>query len=265
MIAGLLPAAQGQVLLNGAQLPPRLEDRSLDQFRTVQLVFQNADTALNPAHSVRRILARPLQHYHGLTGAAADRRVAELLDLTRLPSEVIDRPVTKLSGGQKQRVNLARALAADPKVLLCDEVTSALDTVVGAAILSLIEDLRRDLGLATVFISHDIHAVSALCEKVLVLYGGTPVELATRAAFNGARHHPYTSLLKSSLPTMDPRWLDTTRAPILRGERIVGLCPFQPRCAQAVPGLCDTVPAPVREGDGMRWLCHHAPQIEEHA
>lgn len=265
VIAGLLPAAQGQVLLNGTPLPPRLEDRSLDQFRTVQLVFQNADTALNPAHSVRRILARPLQHYHGLTGAAADRRVAELLDLTRLPAEVIDRPVTKLSGGQKQRVNLARALAADPKVLLCDEVTSALDTVVGAAILSLIEDLRRDLGLATVFISHDIHAVSALCEKVLVLYGGTPVELATRAAFNGPRHHPYTELLKSSLPTMDPRWLDTTRAPILRGARVEGLCPFQPRCAHSVPGLCDTVPAPVREGDGMRWLCHHAPHIEEHA
>lgn len=265
VIAGLLPAAQGQVLLNGSALPPRLEDRSLDQFRTVQLVFQNADTALNPAHSVRRILARPLQHYHGLTGAAADRRVAELLDLTRLPAEVIDRPVTKLSGGQKQRVNLARALAAEPKVLLCDEVTSALDTVVGAAILSLIEDLRRDLGLATVFISHDIHAVSALCEKVLVLYGGTPVELATRAAFNGSRHHPYTSLLKSSLPTMDPRWLDTTRAPILRGFRVEGLCPFQPRCAEAVPGLCDAVPAPVREGDGMRWLCHHSPSIKEQA
>lgn len=265
VIAGLLPAAQGEVLLNGSALPPRLEDRSLDQFRTVQLVFQNADTALNPAHSVRRILARPLQHYHGLTGSAADRRVAELLDLTRLPSEVIDRPVTKLSGGQKQRVNLARALAADPKVLLCDEVTSALDTVVGAAILALIEDLRRDLGLATVFISHDIHAVSALCDKVLVLYGGTPVELATRAAFNGPRHHPYTELLKSSLPTMDPRWLDTTRAPILRGFRVEGLCPFQPRCADAVPGLCDAVPAPVREGDGMRWLCHHSPIIKEHA
>ncbi|NKI99549.1 ABC transporter ATP-binding protein [Novosphingobium sp. SG707] len=265
VIAGLLPAAQGEVLLNGSALPPRLEDRSLDQFRTVQLVFQNADTALNPAHSVRRILARPLQHYHGLTGAAADRRVAELLDLTRLPAEVIDRPVTKLSGGQKQRVNLARALAAEPKVLLCDEVTSALDTVVGAAILSLIEDLRRDLGLATVFISHDIHAVSALCEKVLVLYGGTPVELATRAAFNGSRHHPYTSLLKSSLPTMDPRWLDTTRAPILRGFRVEGLCPFQPRCAEAVPGLCDAVPAPLREGDGMRWLCHHSPSIKEQA
>ncbi|WDF71516.1 ABC transporter ATP-binding protein [Novosphingobium sp. KACC 22771] len=265
VIAGLLPAAQGEVLLNGSVLPARMEERSLDQFRTVQLVFQNADTALNPAHSVRRILARPLQHYHGLTGAAADRRVAELLDLTRLPPEVIDRPVTKLSGGQKQRVNLARALAADPKVLLCDEVTSALDTVVGAAILALIEDLRRDLGLATVFISHDIHAVSALCDKVLVLYGGTPVELATRAAFNGPRHHPYTDLLKSSLPTMDPHWLDTTRAPILRGFRVEGLCPFQPRCAVAVPGLCDAVPAPVREGDGMRWLCHHSPSIKEHA
>ena len=266
VIAGLLPAAQGSVMLDGAPLPPTLAQRSLDQFRAVQLVFQNADTALNPAHSVRRILARPLQHYHGLTGAAADRRIRDLLDLTRLPADVIDRPVTKLSGGQKQRVNLARALAAQPRVLLCDEVTSALDTVVGAAILSLIEDLRRDLGLATVFISHDIHAVSSLCDSVLVLYGGAPVELASRDAFNGPRHHPYTSLLKSSLPTMDPRWLDGTRPPVQRGDRVAGLCPFLPRCGDAVAGLCDRIPAPLREGDGMRWLCHHAPAltIKEH-
>jgi peptide/nickel transport system ATP-binding protein len=195
---------------------------------------------------VRRILSRPLQHYHGLTGSAADRRVAELLDLTRLPQEMIDRPVTKLSGGQKQRVNLP-APCRRSKSAAVRRGDQRLDTVVGAAILSLIEDLRRDLGLATVFISHDIHAVSSLCEQVLVLYGGTPVELATRAAFNGARHHPYTNLLKSSLPTMDPRWLDTTHAPILRGDRIAGLCPFQPRCAEAISGLCDNVPAPVRE------------------
>ncbi|RVU07171.1 ABC transporter ATP-binding protein [Novosphingobium umbonatum] len=259
VIAGLLPAAQGQVLLDGAPLPPTLEARSLDQFRAVQLVFQNADTALNPAHSVRRILARPLRHYHGLRGAAADRRVAELLDLTRLPADVIDRPVTKLSGGQKQRVNLARALAAEPRILLCDEVTSALDTVVGAAILSLIEDLRRDLGLATVFISHDIHAVASLCEKVLVLYGGTPVELASREAFNGPEHHPYTRLLLDSLPTMDPSWLGATPAPIHRGEKQAGLCPFLPRCDVAIAGICDHQPAPPKTGDGMRWLCHRGP------
>ena len=261
VIAGLLPPSSGSVLLEGAALPPGLVGRTPEQFRAVQLVFQNADTALNPAHSLRRILARPLRHYHGLSGPAADRRVAELLDLTQLPAHLIDRPIRTLSGGQKQRVNLARALAAEPKVLLCDEVTSALDTVVGAAILSLIEDLRRQLGLATIFISHDIHAVSALCDRVLVLYGGTPVELASHTAFNGPRHHPYTDLLLSSLPTMDRGWLDATSPPIpaCAPASTEGLCPFLPRCASALPGLCDRIPPPLRTGDAMRWLCHLAP------
>jgi peptide/nickel transport system ATP-binding protein len=138
-------------------------------------------------------------------------------------------------------------------------VTSALDTVVGAAILSLIEDLRRDLGLATVFISHDIHAVASLCEKVLVLYGGTPVELASREAFNGPEHHPYTRLLLDSLPTMDPSWLGATPAPIHRGERLAGLCPFLPRCDVAIAGMCDHQLAPAKSGEGMRWLCHRGP------
>ena len=262
VIAGLLPAAQGEVCLDGTPLPATLEARSPEQFRAVQLVFQNADTALNPAHSVRRILERPLAHYYGLHGQAADRRLRELLDLIQLPASLIDRPVTHLSGGQKQRVNLARALAANPRVLLCDEVTSALDSVVGAAILALIEQLRRDMGIATVFVSHDIHAVARLCDKVLVLYGGTPVELASSAAFTGPRHHPYTDLLLSSLPSMDPRWLDTTPPPLLRGQRLPGLCPFLPRCAAALPGLCDTQPAPVREGAGMRWQCHLSPEKE---
>jgi peptide/nickel transport system ATP-binding protein len=261
VIAGLLPAASGDVRLDGHPLPAGLAGRTSDQFRAVQLVFQNADTALNPAHTLRRILARPLAHYHGLSGPAADARVADLLDLTQLPAALIDRPIRTLSGGQKQRVNLARALAANPKVLLCDEVTSALDTVVGAAILALIEDLRRQLGLATVFISHDIHAVAALCDQVLVLYGGTPVELASHAAFNGGRHHPYTDRLLSSLPTMQRGWLEATCAPkaTCGPAPTQGLCPFLPRCGAALPGLCDRVPAPVREGDGMRWLCHLPP------
>ncbi|NBC36438.1 ATP-binding cassette domain-containing protein [Novosphingobium sp. FSY-8] len=261
VIAGLLPAAQGQVLLDGTPLPPAVAGRSRAQLRQIQMVFQNADTALNPAHSVAGILGRPLEFYHGLKGDAATCRIAELMELIRLPRDLIHRPVRELSGGQKQRVNLARALAAQPQVLLCDEVTSALDTVVGAAIMRLIDDLRRELGIATVFISHDIHAVSAFCEDVLVLYGGAPVEMASREVFNGASHHPYTRLLLSSLPAMDPAWLGRVQPPVptCAAAQCADLCRFVQRCPVAVPGLCDRVAPPVHAIPGQRWLCHFAP------
>ena len=136
VIAGLLKPARGETKLGGETLPGTLAERTREQFRRIQIVFQNADTALNPGHTVGRILARPLVFYHGMDGAAQRKRVAELLDLIRLPASIADRLPGELSGGQKQRVNLARALAAEPDIILCDEVTSALDTVVGAAILN---------------------------------------------------------------------------------------------------------------------------------
>jgi len=260
VISGLLPAASGEVRLAGKALSPALAGRSREQLRQVQLVFQNADTALNPAQRVGEILARPLALFHGLTGAAAEARVGELLDLIRLPRELAGRRSTELSGGQKQRVNLARALAAEPDVLLCDEVTSALDTVVGAAILRLIDELRRELGFATVFISHDISTVRAFCDQVLVLYGGTAVEQAGRTAFARGPHHPYTRLLLDSVPALERGWLERQppREAVLR-EGEAGLCRFLPRCPVAIPGTCDRAAVPLREGDGAAWLCHHRP------
>ena len=264
VIAGLLPRATGTVSLGGELLSPGLAGRSREQLRQVQLVFQNADTALNPAQRVGEILARPLALFHGLKGAAADARVAELLDVIRLPRSIADRRSTELSGGQKQRVNLARALAAEPEVLLCDEVTSALDTVVGAAILELIDELRRELGIATVFISHDISTVRAFCDQILVLYGGTAVEQATRAAFARGPHHPYTRLLMDSVPAMEAGWLERTRmqGQVLRTTSAdVRLCRFLPRCPVAISGTCDAIPPPARQ-DGLHgWLCHHDPAV----
>jgi peptide/nickel transport system ATP-binding protein len=262
VIAGLLPRAEGSVRLAGEELPRSLKGRSREQFRRAQIVFQNADTALNPAHTVGTILSRPLAFYHGLTGAAAKARVAELLDLIRLPAALADRNCRDLSGGQKQRVNLARALAANPDLLLCDEVTSALDTVVGAAILELIDDLRRDLGIATVFISHDISTVRAFCDTVLVLYGGTVVEQADAAAFARGPHHPYTTLLMNSVPEMEAGWLERTVMPVpaLQGADVAGdLCRFLPRCPVALAGTCDRLAPPLRKGEGQEWLCHLTP------
>lgn len=260
VIAGLLPRAHGSVQFDGVELPAGLAGRSRDQFRRVQLVFQNADTALNPAHDVATILSRPLAFYHGLKGSAARTRMEELLNLIHLPRDIADSPVRQLSGGQKQRVNLARALAAEPDLLLCDEVTSALDTVVGAAILELIDDLRRRLGIATVFISHDISTVRAFCDSVLVLYGGTVVEQGSREAFAASDHHPYTRLLMDSVPEMRSRWLEDIgefAAPRLPDAAIGGdLCRFLPRCPVAIAGTCDKTPPPLRGRQGRQWLCH---------
>lgn len=261
VIAGLLPPARGDVLLDGGALPPGLEGRTPEQFCRIQTVFQNADVALNPAHSVEQILKRPLAFYHGLKGAAADARVAELLDCIRLPRTIASRRCTDLSGGQKQRVNLARALAAEPDLILCDEVTSALDTVVGAAILDLLAELRRDLGIAMMFISHDISTVRSICDDILVLYLGDAVDQGARTAFMEKPWHPYTDMLIASVPEMRPGWLpEGAGLPSLPRIDPVGgidLCRFLPRCAARVAGQCDTSYPPRRTfGAGNTILCH---------
>ena len=265
VIAGLLEPASGEVRLAGEILPGTVAERTREQFRRIQIVFQNADTALNPGHTIGRILARPLVFYHGMDGAAQRRRVAELLDLIRLPANIADRLPGELSGGQKQRVNLARALAADPDIILCDEVTSALDTVVGAAILELLAELRRELNLAYLFISHDISTVRAICDDIVVLYSGRQVELAPRAAFREPPFHPYTNLLVESVPELRPGWLEETgsagQLPFLdplASERPGELCAFLARCPIRINGLCNAVPPPRHVlGKGNEVLCHH--------
>ena len=264
VIAGLLPPAKGAVLLDGEKLPPGLAGRTRDQFRRIQLVFQNADTALNPAHSVGEILGRPLTFYHDLKGPAKGRRIAELLDLIRLPAALADRRCGELSGGQKQRINLARALAAEPDIILCDEVTSALDTVVGAAILELMADLRRDLGLAYMFISHDISTVRAICDEIVVLYAGQKVEAGSRETFRAAPFHPYTDLLIASVPELREGWLEATGAgrralpPMAAAYETADLCRFLPRCPARIDGLCNRTAPPRRMlSGGHEILCHH--------
>ena len=144
-----------------------------------------------------------------MKGEQKRARVAELLALVQLPAELAGRKCGALSGGQKQRINLARALAAEPSVILCDEVTSALDTVVAAAILELLKDLQAKLNIAIVFISHDIPTVRTLCDDVLVLYKGNAVEYASGEAVSTAPSHDYTKKLVASVPTLDPGWLDS--------------------------------------------------------
>ncbi|NYJ10789.1 peptide/nickel transport system ATP-binding protein [Rhizobium leguminosarum] len=206
-IAGILPAAIGKIVFDGTELHRNARERSRDQLREMQIVFQYADTALNPAKSVEDILARPLVFYHRMDRQARHARIDQLLDMVRLPRSLRHRRPGELSGGQKQRVNFARALAADPKLILCDEITSALDTVVAAAVIDLLKELQRELGLSYIFISHDLSVVEAICDEIVVMYGGRKVEEITPSTVK-APTHPYSQLLFSSVPTLDPAWLD---------------------------------------------------------
>ncbi|GLR57045.1 ABC transporter ATP-binding protein [Rhizobium indigoferae] len=206
-IAGILPAAVGKIVFDGTELHRNARERSRDELREMQIVFQYADTALNPAKSVEDILDRPLVFYHRMDRKARNARIDQLLDMVRLPRNLRHRRPGELSGGQKQRVNFARALAADPKLILCDEITSALDTVVAAAVIDLLKELQRELGLSYIFISHDLSVVEAICDEIVVMYGGRKVEEITSSTVK-APQHPYSQLLFSSVPTLDPAWLD---------------------------------------------------------
>jgi len=208
VIAGLLPPSAGTMTFDGRVLPPALRQRSRDDLRRIQIVFQSADTALNPSQTIERILARPLQFYRGLKGEPLRRRIDELLDLVKLPRALAERLPGGLSGGQKQRVNLARALAADPDLILCDEVTSALDTVVGAAVLDLIAELRRELGVSYLFISHDLHTVRAVCDEIVVMRHGRKLAQVARADYDRGPHHPYYEELARAVPELRRGWLD---------------------------------------------------------
>lgn len=208
LISGLMAPLSGSVAMQGAPLPPLVADRSKAELRRVQFVFQQADVALNPRQTIGKILARPVSFFSGVGRSEARGRAAELLDRVGLPAAFIDRYPPQLSGGQRQRVNLARALAADPEVLICDEVTSALDTVVAQQILDLLDELQRDLGLSYIFITHDLATVAKICDRVAVMNGGRIVDMGVTAEVLSAPFHPYTELLLRSVPEMRIDWLE---------------------------------------------------------
>ena len=207
-ITGLLPPSQGHIEFNGEVLPLDYRKRNKDQLRQVQMIYQMADTALNPRSSIGDIIGRPVQFYSGLTGLAKRKRVEELLAQIELePGQYIDRLPSELSGGQKQRIGIARALAAEPQFIICDEVTSALDQLVAEGILKLLAQLQDDLSLSYMFITHDLATVRAISDEVVVMKDGQVVEQGPKTEMFQPPHHPYTDLLLSSVPEMDPDWL----------------------------------------------------------
>jgi peptide/nickel transport system ATP-binding protein len=208
VVTGLLPPMSGQVLFKGEPLPPDYRKRTKDQLRQVQMIYQMADTALNPKVQISEIVGRPAQFYSGLTGTALKNRVEELLELIELePSQYYNRYPSELSGGQKQRIGIARALAAEPTFIICDEVTSALDQLVAEGILKLLDRLQNELNLAYMFITHDLATVRSIADEMVVMHNGRVVEQGPKDEMFRPPHHPYTDLLLSSVPEMDPNWL----------------------------------------------------------
>ncbi len=207
-ITGLLPPDAGEILYDGQVLPAKYQNRSKEQLRQVQMIYQMADTALNPKKTIGEIIGRPLQFYGGLRGAELKTAIDQLLDQIELePSLYYNRLPSELSGGQKQRVGIARALAAGPTFIICDEVTSALDQLVAEGILRLLDRLQKELDLAYMFITHDLATVRAISDVVVVMKEGEVVEQGPKDVMFKPPHHEYTDLLLSSVPEMDPDWL----------------------------------------------------------
>jgi peptide/nickel transport system ATP-binding protein len=210
VITGLLPPRRGEILFNGTALPPDYRRRTREQLRQAQMIYQMADTALNPKLKIRELIGRPAQMYLGLHGKALEARIKDLLSLIELePGDYIDRLPSELSGGQKQRIGIARALAAEPQFIICDEVTSALDQLVAEGILRLLDRLQGEFDLAYMFITHDLATVRAIADEVVVMKEGVVVEKGPKAEMFEPPHDPYTELLLSSVPEMDPDWLTT--------------------------------------------------------
>ena len=260
-IAGLFPPS-GDYCSRRRCVGTKVEQRSPDHLRKIQLIFQNPDDSLNPRQTIAQILEQPLKLYFGLTGEALHQRSAEILDRVRLGAHYLDRLPSQLSGGEKQRVAIARAFAAEPDLVLCDEVTSALDVSVQAAVLDLLNDLKATQGTTYVFVSHDLAVVRALSDRVAVLYQGRLCELGPSADVYSTPSHPYTEVLLGAVLEPDP---DT--APTLSADDVVELsppaqgCPFQRRCPRRIGPICDSdVPPWQHSADGHSIRCHHSIQ-----
>ena len=208
VITGLLPASAGRIRFAGRDLSPDLAGRSRDDLRELQMIYQMADVAMNPRQTVGTIIGRPLEFYFGMKGAEKERRVQELLDEIEMGKGYADRYPAELSGGQKQRVCIARALAAKPRLIICDEVTSALDPLVADGILKLLLNLQAVEGVAYLFITHDLATVKAIADSIAVMYRGEVRRYGPKSDVLAPPFDDYTDLLLSSVPEMRQGWLE---------------------------------------------------------
>jgi peptide/nickel transport system ATP-binding protein len=260
-IIGLQPPDKGEVRLFGKTLESRASARPKDLRRQIQVVFQNPDTALNPAHTVGEIVGRPLRLFHGLRdGNVVRQRVERILARVKMDSSFLDRYPAQLSGGQKQRVGIARALAAEPSIVVCDEPVSALDVSIQATVLNLLRELQDERSYSYLFISHDLSVVRHLADRVAVMYLGQIMETGTTSQVFAPPYHPYTEALVSAVPVPDPTVVQERirlDSPVPGAGELPPGCPFQSRCPRKLGPICETEAPPVRvAGEGHTIRCH---------
>ncbi|MGX5832413.1 ABC transporter ATP-binding protein [Mesorhizobium sp. 43Arga] len=217
-ITGLLTPTRGTIALDGKLLPPRMHLRSRSDLKRIQMIYQSPDTALNPRQQIGEVLGRPLDFYLGLRGKAQERYVARLLEMIDLGQSFARRFPEDLSGGEKQRICIARALAAEPELIICDEVTSALDQLVAQDILRLLQRLQQELSASFLFITHDLATVKAIADQIVVMQNGMVVDQGPRDSVLKPPLHSYTNLLLSSEPKLDPNWLTQLLATRAQGH-----------------------------------------------
>ena len=260
-LLGIVPPTTGSAILEGSALAPTYQKRSRDDLRSIQIVFQNPDSALNRRHSVQRILLRSMKKLVGVTGSTADARVRELAGRVRITERTLTQKPVQLSGGLKQRVAIARAFTGDPKLVVCDEPTSALDVSVQAAILNLLVELQAEHRVSYLFISHDLGVVRYISDRIAVLYLGRLMELGPADVVFDGPHHPYTEALLSAVPTVDGGGRERIR---LEGDIPSAAdppsgCVFHNRCPRRIGPICDETEPPLVEVEQDHLMRCHIP------
>ena len=261
-IAGLLAPTRGRLVFDGQDITLPVERRTKELRRQIQLILQNPDASLNPRHRLLRIIGRPIEFFFRTSGREQQRGVAELLETVQLDAGYMWRMPSDLSGGERQRVAIARALAARPKLLLCDEILSALDVSVQAGILNLLRALQAGHGLSFLFISHDLAVVRSLAHRVAVLYQGELCEVGGVREVFSPPFHPYTEVLFRAQPVPALGEDLPTDAPLgseLEGGEAVPACPFALRCPRKVGSICDRVPPPWSTVSATHAIRCHIP------
>ncbi len=256
MLVGLLEPSEGRVEIDGRAL----DNADPAEFgRLIQYVFQDPTSSLNPRKTIRQIVEAPLKRLYKMSKSKRTARIAEIFDAVNLREEFLDRYPHEFSGGQAQRIGIARALAADPRIIILDEPVSALDVSVQAQVLNLMKRLKDELGLTYLFITHDLAVVEAVSDRILVLYFGSVVEVGRADSIFASPRHPYTRLLADSAPVVGR----PLTAPEQKGTELpdplnppVG-CPFAGRCPRATDLCRRTDPALEKMGDDQFAACHH--------
>lgn len=259
MLVGLSKPTSGAIRIDGRDITALLREGQRATGRMIQYVFQDPLSSLNPRKTIRQILEAPLIHLHGLDRAARRERITELMAAVNLRSDFLDRYPHEFSGGQAQRIGIARALAADARILVLDEPVSALDVSVQAQVLNLLRRLRGEFDLTYLFISHDLAVVEAISERVAVMYFGHIVELGEADRLFSKPRHPYTRLLLDSAPSVEKFGTIEKHAPAELPDPLAPPpgCPFAPRCRRAAARCRQEVPPLSHADDRQAVACFH--------